>query len=97
MKEHTTFVGLDVHKDSINVATAEAGREGEVRHFGSVGGDLASLDKAIRRLRSSKTTLRVVYEAGPCGYEIYRHLTAQGIECAVVAPSMVPKRSGDRV
>jgi transposase len=97
MKEHTTFIGLDVHKDSIDVAIAEDGRQGEVRHYGTVGGDLVSLDKAIRRLRSRGTTLRVVYEAGPCGYEIYRHLTGQGIECVVVAPSLVPKRSGDRV
>ena len=98
MSEHTTiFVGLDVHKDSIDVAIAEDGRDAEVRHYGTIGGDLASLDKVVRRLRSRRTTLRVVYEAGPCGYEIYRHLQAQGIGCVVVAPSLVPKRSGDRV
>jgi transposase len=97
MKEHTIFVGLDVHKDSIDVAIAEGGGNREVRHCGTVGGDLAALDKAIRRLRSRGAVLRVVYEAGPCGYEIYRHLTREGIDCVVVAPSLVPKRSGDRV
>ena len=97
MKEHTIFVGLDVHKDSIDVAIAEGGGSREVRHYGTVGGERASLDKAIRRLRSRGTILRVVYEAGPCGYEIYRHLTREGIDCIVVAPSLVPKRSGDRV
>lgn len=97
MKEHTIFVGLDVHKESIDVGIAEDGRDGEVRHFGTIGGDIASLDKVVRRLRSKGAKLRVVYEAGPCGYEIYRHLMASGIECVVVAPSLVPKRSGDRV
>ncbi len=60
------------------MAIAEDGRDGEVRHYGTIGGDLASLDKVIRRLRSRHATLRVVYEAGPCGYEIYRHLRRRG-------------------
>jgi transposase len=51
----------------------------------------------IRKLQATETELRFVYEAGPCGYQIYRHLRAQGLQCDVVAPSMVPKRSGDRI
>jgi len=97
MKKDTIFVGLDVHKNSIAIALAEEGREGEVRRYGTIPGDLDSLDKVVRKLVSKGSILHFVYEAGPCGYEIYRHLTVQGFDCMVVAPSMIPKKSGNRI
>ncbi len=97
MGERITFVGLDVHKSSISIALADAGRDEDVRFYGKIGGDMESLLKAIRKLQSSGATLRFAYEAGPCGYEIYRTLTKLSFECIVVAPSLIPKKSGDRI
>ena len=96
MIESTTFVGLDVHKESIEIALAPAGGS-EVRSYGRIAGDLDAVDKAIRSLRERHRHLNFVYEAGPCGYALYRHLTRRGFPCAVVAPSMIPKRPGDRI
>lgn len=96
-KSSTLFVGMDVHKDSIDIALAEGGSRGEARHWGVVGGDRAALDKALRKLVSLGRRLHFVYEAGPCGYWIYRHLTAKGFKCEVVAPSCTPKKPGERI
>ena len=91
------FVGLDVHKDSIAVAHATAGSGEPPVFVGEIGTRQADLDRLLQRLRSRTSTLRVAYEAGPCGYQLHRYLTAKGISCQVVAPSLIPRKPGDKV
>jgi transposase len=91
------FVGLDVHKESIAVAYAGALPGSEVVSLGNIGTRQCDIDKAIRALQSKGRTLHVVYEAGPCGYWLHRYLTLKEIECQIVAPSLIPRKSGDRV
>src|SRR2546426_2646640 len=94
----TLYVGLDVHKDSIAVAYAPEDRGAEVVSLGSIGTRQCDIDALIRKLQSKGATLLVfVYEAGPCGYWLYRYLTRQGLSCHVVAPSLIPRKPGDRV
>jgi transposase len=97
MTKNIMFVGMDVHKKSIDISTAEEGHNGQVSHFACIDGELKSLDKAIDKLGARGRELRVVYEAGPCGFVIQRHLKAHGVECPVVSPAGVPKKPGDRV
>jgi len=98
MQQPTTlFVGLDVHKDSISVAYAAGGLTEAPQFVGPIGTRQSDIDKLIRRLHSKARDLVFAYEAGPCGYGLYRHLTSQGFDCRVVAPSLMPKRPGDRV
>ena len=96
MGKFITYVGLDVHKKTIAVAFADQG-DSEVRPYGVVDSNLSSLDKIVRKLVSRGGEPRFVYEAGPCGYGIYRHMKEQNIECMVAAPSLIPKKSGDRI
>jgi transposase len=97
MKKIIKYVGLDVHKDSITIAIADQGRGGNVRVYGKITNDLKQIDKVMRKLISQNAQLHCVYEAGPCGYTIYRHLTKKGIDCIVAAPALIPKKSGDRI
>jgi transposase len=91
------FVGLDVHKDSIAVAHAQGHSADPPVFVGEIGTREADLAKLLRRLQSKSADLVFAYEAGPCGYGLYRDLTGRGFACQVVAPSLIPKKPGDKV
>ncbi|WP_316157566.1 IS110 family transposase [Cupriavidus sp. BIC8F] len=93
--DSTLYVGLDVHKDSITVAYAIG--MGEVELLGKIGTSKTDIDRLCKRLQSKACRIRIVYEAGPCGYGLYRQLAGKGFECMVCAPSLIPKKPGERV
>ena len=96
MNKTLHYVGLDVHKESIAVSIAPANST-EVRRYGIIGGSIDAVDKLLKKLGGENIELRVVYEAGPCGFVLCRHLRSQGIHCDVVSPSLIPKKASDRV
>lgn len=89
------YVGLDVHKDSIKIAVAEEGRD-KARFLASIPSDTGSLLKKFRKLGSTDA-IQCCYEAGPGGYTLYRALSLAGVDCRVIAPSLIPKQSGRRI
>ncbi len=91
------YIGLDVHKNSISIAIAEDNRNSEVRFYGKINNNMNALKKVMRKFISDGSELRFAYEAGPCGYILYRYLTANNFDCIVAAPSLIPKKSGDRI
>src|SRR6266540_1778063 len=96
-QSRTLYVGLDVHKESIAVAYIAQEYHAEVVSLGTIGTRQCDIDQLIRQLQSKTSHLVFVYEAGPCGYGLYRYLTTKGHRCWVVAPSFIPKKAGDRV
>jgi transposase len=96
MNQFTKFIGMDVHKATIAVAVADAGC-GEVRYLGEIANTAEAIVKLVKQLRKGDPQLSFCYEAGPCGYGIHRQLTELGWDCQVVAPSLIPKKAGDRV
>jgi len=95
--QETYYVGLDVHKRIIAVSVAENGRGGEVRYIGEIANEPKALSKMAKKLSRNGENLEFCYEAGCCGYGIYRQLQKEGYCCMVVAPSKIPMASGDRV
>jgi len=97
MNDLVKYVGLDVHKDTIAIAVAEADKRDEVREHGEISNTPAALKKLLGKLGGPGVELQICYEAGPCGYGIQRQVTSAGHNCAVVAPSLIPRRPGDRI
>ena len=96
MVEYSAYVGLDVHKETIAVAVALPGR-GSPEYRGEIAARRGSLGRLMGRLSPHGEVLSFCYEAGPCGYGVYREVTEAGHDCQVVAPSLVPRKPGDRV
>ena len=98
MGEHSeAFVGIDVAKGRNAIAVADGDRGGEVRYLGEVDASPVSMTRIVRRLAEKYDRVQFCYEAGPTGYGLYRLITALGHDCAVVAPSLIPRRPGERV
>ena len=96
-KYNEAFVGFDTSKKKHAVAIADGGRDGEVRYLGEIGSSPATVEKIVRKLADRYAKLQVCYEAGPTGYGLYRQVRALGHDCVVVAPSLIPRKPGDRV
>lgn len=94
------YIGLDVHKAETVIAILESERDAEPRHYGTVGTSLHALERAVRRIAKKNecrlSELHICYEASGCGFWIARRLLQMGCRCEVMAPSLIPTRSGDR-
>ena len=97
MGKTITYIGLDVHKETIAVAVADGGARGAARDYGQITNTPAALKRLVSKLQNDGRELHFCYEAGPCGYGIQRQLNAAGHACWVVAPSLIPRRAGDRI
>ena len=98
-KFNLVFIGMDTHKSFIDVAYLEGGYQGKSAHHGRIKTPKKDVTKLVRQFESKYpgATLHFIYEAGPCGYWIYRLISSLNHLCFVIAPSRVPKKAGDRV
>src|SRR5262249_40075893 len=93
----TLFIGMDVHKETIAVTYVAQEHGAEVTSLGTIGTRQGDIDQMIRTMPSKATHLICVSEAGPCGSWLSRYLRKKDDDCWVVAPSLIPKKTGDRV
>jgi len=93
----TIFVGLDVHKKTIAVATVEGRASADVRFYGTIANTPEAIRSMLRKLGKGGQRLHLTYEAGPLGYNLYRLSTGLGHRCDVVAPSLIPRKAGDKI
>jgi transposase len=96
MAEFSKYIGMDVHKETIAVAVAD-GEGGEVRYLGEIANRPTAVKRLLDKLQRGGERLRFCYEAGPCGYDLYRQIVAAGHACIVVAPALIPRKPGDRI
>jgi transposase len=96
-KEKVVFVGLDAPKTTLAASVADDGRDGEIRDWGTISTAPISVEKFLKKLAERFDRVKICYEAGPTGYGLYSQITAFGFTCYVIAPSLIPMRSGDPV
>ena len=96
MKNHSIWVGMDVHADKINIAIYYD-QEMEVHEERQYVPDESGVKQLVKKLRALEGTVRCIYEAGPCGYWLQRLLKEKGIGCEMAAPSLIPRQVGNRV
>jgi len=97
--EHSTevFVGMDVAKTRNAIAIADGERGGEVRFLGEVDASPEAMRRVVQWIAATHERVHFCYEAGPTGYGLHRLITSMGYPCDIVAPSLIPRRPGDRV
>ncbi len=94
---HNVYIGLDVHKETIAIAIADPERAGEIRFWGNINNTPDSVMRTFTKLKNKYSSPLLCYEAGPCGYQLYKQLTLMGLESQVVAPSRIPRSPTDRI
>ncbi len=98
VEQHTeVYAGIDVAKLRNAVTVADGGRGGEVRFIGEVDAGDESMQRIVKRIAAGASRAHFCYEAGPTGYGLHRLITSMGHSCSMVAPSLIPKKPGDRV